>query len=209
MIGGVIGQLVRGLEIDRTFAFQAEQLARIQSLTTADIKQALQSHLGNLTFVEMQAGDLSNAGQADAGVTAPATSSGANELPERMKRFDANGDGKLQKSEAPERMGRFFDRMDTNSDGAIDAEEAAAMRGRRGRGGGWRPRSGRPQLARHHIGPRSSFLSRSRGLGDFCCPGPITLLRYWGIEGRPSWASPFFLPRFSASLLGTPFPIER
>lgn len=53
-----------------------------------------------------------------------------------IARFDTNGDGKIQKSEAPERMQQFFDRLDTNGDGAIDAEEASSMRGR----GGNRPR---------------------------------------------------------------------
>lgn len=58
-----------------------------------------------------------------------------------LARFDKNGDGKLQKSEAPERMKERFDLLDTNGDGALDADEAAAMRGRRGgrRGQGLRP----------------------------------------------------------------------
>ena len=51
-----------------------------------------------------------------------------------LARFDTNGDGKLQKSEAPERMKERFDQLDTNGDGAIDKDEAAAMRGRRGQG---------------------------------------------------------------------------
>ena len=43
-----------------------------------------------------------------------------------------NGDGKLQESEAPERMRPMFSRLDTNGDRAIDAQEAAAMRSGRG-----------------------------------------------------------------------------
>ncbi len=63
-----------------------------------------------------------------------------------LARNDANGDGKIQKSEAPERMKGNFDELDTNGDGAIDEDEAGAMRGRRGgrgRGGsrGQRPSS--------------------------------------------------------------------
>ena len=54
-----------------------------------------------------------------------------------LSRFDTNGDGKLQKSEVPERMKERFDELDTNGDGALDAAEAAAMRGGR--------RSGRSQ----------------------------------------------------------------
>lgn len=59
-------------------------------------------------------------------------------LPRFLDRHDANGDGKIQKSEAPERLKARFDEIDTNGDGAIDAAEAAAMRGGRrgGRGQG-------------------------------------------------------------------------
>ena len=55
-------------------------------------------------------------------------------LPRFLARHDANGDGKIQKSEAPERLKNRFDEIDTNGDGAIDAAEAGAMRGGRGQG---------------------------------------------------------------------------
>ncbi|QDT35457.1 EF-hand domain-containing protein [Thalassoglobus polymorphus] len=45
--------------------------------------------------------------------------------------LDADGDGKLSKEEAPERMQQIFDRIDTNGDGFADAEEFAAMRAAR------------------------------------------------------------------------------
>ena len=61
-------------------------------------------------------------------------------LPEFLARSDTNGDGKIQKSEAPERLKGRFDEIDTNGDGAIDAAEAGAMRGRRS-GRGQRPNS--------------------------------------------------------------------
>lgn len=56
---------------------------------------------------------------------------------ERMKRFDTNGDGKLQKEELPDRMQRMFDRLDANGDGAIDPEELSQLNqgGSRGEGG--------------------------------------------------------------------------
>lgn len=38
-------------------------------------------------------------------------------------RFDKNGDGKVQRSEAPERMRRNFSRADSNGDGALDESE--------------------------------------------------------------------------------------
>lgn len=49
-----------------------------------------------------------------------------------MSRFDKNKDGKLSKSEVPERMASFFGRLDANKDGFIDAKELAARRGRAG-----------------------------------------------------------------------------
>jgi len=53
---------------------------------------------------------------------------------------DADGDGKVSREEAPERMAQFFDRMDANSDGFIDAEEVAEARRRREANGGGGPR---------------------------------------------------------------------
>ena len=41
-----------------------------------------------------------------------------------IEQADADGDGKMQKSEAPEQIKRFFDMIDSNGDGAIDKEEA-------------------------------------------------------------------------------------
>ncbi len=55
-------------------------------------------------------------------------------LPKRLAQRDKNGDGKIQKSEAPERMKQAFDELDANKDGALDAEEVRAARGRFGRG---------------------------------------------------------------------------
>lgn len=62
----------------------------------------------------------------------PRGAQGKGALPSRMAGMDANGDGKLQKNELPERMQSMFDRLDTNGDGALDGEEIQAMR----RGGG-------------------------------------------------------------------------
>ncbi len=54
-----------------------------------------------------------------------------------MSRLDKDGDGKISKDEAPERMRERFDDIDANSDGFIDAEEQKALmeRMRRGRDG--------------------------------------------------------------------------
>lgn len=44
-----------------------------------------------------------------------------------FKRLDKDGDGKISRSEAPERLSNNFDRIDTNKDGVIDAEEFRKM----------------------------------------------------------------------------------
>ena len=63
--------------------------------------------------------------------------------------FDADGDGKVSREEAPEQMAEFFDRIDTNGDGFMDEEEFAARRAARGGGrggdGGGEDRPERPQ----------------------------------------------------------------
>ncbi|MHC5024134.1 MAG: hypothetical protein ACYTGG_09515 [Planctomycetota bacterium] len=70
---------------------------------------------------------------------------------DRLAELDANGDGKLQRSEVPERMQGFFNRLDANGDGAVDEQEMQNFGGRRGGGpggrggrdGGGRPGGGR------------------------------------------------------------------
>ena len=54
---------------------------------------------------------------------------------EMLKQSDANGDGKLQKEEFPERMIGMFERLDTNTDGVVDQTELNAMQSRFGRPG--------------------------------------------------------------------------
>ncbi len=53
-----------------------------------------------------------------------------------IERLDANGDGKLQVDELPERMRGAFRGADTNADGVLSVEEMQqareALRGRRG-----------------------------------------------------------------------------
>jgi Ca2+-binding EF-hand superfamily protein len=46
---------------------------------------------------------------------------------ERLKQADSNGDGKLSKDEAPERLKENFDRIDANSDGQLDQQELQRM----------------------------------------------------------------------------------
>ncbi len=60
---------------------------------------------------------------------------GGGQMLERLMRQDANGDGKIQRSEASERMKQMFDRIDRNGDGVLDKKELQAF--------AERPRSGR------------------------------------------------------------------
>ena len=45
---------------------------------------------------------------------------------EALKRFDKNGDGKISRDEAPDRMARHFDEIDANHDGFITLDELKA-----------------------------------------------------------------------------------
>jgi CubicO group peptidase (beta-lactamase class C family) len=49
-------------------------------------------------------------------------------LDDRLKRFDKNGDGKLQKDEVPEALLKLFERIDANKDGFVTPEEAAKLK---------------------------------------------------------------------------------
>jgi hypothetical protein len=53
-----------------------------------------------------------------------------------LSQLDKDGDGRVSRKEAPERMAEFFARLDTNADGFLDAEELAAAMRRRTRAGG-------------------------------------------------------------------------
>lgn len=53
-----------------------------------------------------------------------------------LERMDTDGDGKVQESEAPERMQQFFGMLDSNGDGELDeAEIEVMMEYRRQQGG--------------------------------------------------------------------------
>ncbi len=83
------------------------------------------------------------AGAPGGGPGAPATSGtpprrpgadqpGANPGSELFARMDRNGDGKISKEEAPERMKALFDRLDKDGDGLLTPEEMRAAAERLG-----------------------------------------------------------------------------
>jgi Ca2+-binding EF-hand superfamily protein len=53
----------------------------------------------------------------------PAQAPSAEDLTDTLMMFDANHDGKLEKSEVPERMQGLFERGDTNHDGVLTKDE--------------------------------------------------------------------------------------
>ena len=57
----------------------------------------------------------------------PAAPPSADDLTAQFMMFDANHDGKIQKSEMPERMMSMFDRADANHDGVLTKEEIVAL----------------------------------------------------------------------------------
>ncbi len=65
--------------------------------------------------------------------------------PEQLiKLMDKNGDGALDRDEAPERMAQFFDRADTSGDGKLDAAEMKVVAERMMQGGGRRADNDQP-----------------------------------------------------------------
>lgn len=67
------------------------------------------------------------------------------EMIRRLKEADKNGDGKISKEEAPDRMKDNFDRIDANGDGQLEESEVKAMVERLREGAGRRPEGGRPE----------------------------------------------------------------
>ena len=49
------------------------------------------------------------------------------DLVNTLMQFDRNGDGRLDRSEVPERMQGLFDRADTNKDGYLTPEEIRTL----------------------------------------------------------------------------------
>jgi Ca2+-binding EF-hand superfamily protein len=47
-----------------------------------------------------------------------------------LQRFDANGDGVIQKDEVSQRLQPLFNRLDSDNNGQLDEKELAAMNGR-------------------------------------------------------------------------------
>jgi len=136
----VAGNLLKQFETGRTFAWHTQLMGETKALTAEMVRGALQRHLAKAPFVEIKAGDLSAKAEptetpSETPEDKPRAETGA--LPERFAEFDANGDGRLQHSEAPERMQMMFERLDADKSGALEPGELSEMDGRErgGRGG--------------------------------------------------------------------------
>ena len=143
------------LDTDHDNALSAAEI----SAAPSGLKQLDRNGDGSITVDELPAmpgrgpGGRGRGGSGIAG-EAPAEPPTPDELATMLMAFDRNKDGRLAKSEAPERLQGLFARLDENTDGVLTAEEikkgAAAQplqtpargrgEGREGEGRGGPPR---------------------------------------------------------------------
>ena len=95
----------------------------------------------------------------------------ASELVKSLMAFDADSDGKLAKSEVPERMQGLFTRGDKNGDGVLSADELQALAG------------AQQQQARSQDGERRGPIDPMRGALDADRDGTISAAE---IEAAPA-----------------------
>ncbi|MEO8368002.1 MAG: hypothetical protein ABI806_02225 [Candidatus Solibacter sp.] len=146
--------IVTALDADHDGAISAAEMAN----APAALRALDKNHDGKLTLDETRAvmafgrgGFEGRGGRGPEGGQRQEGAGGADSVEETVKTlmaFDANGDGKLQKSEVPERMQGIFERSDVDKDGILTADELratartqsqqTAARGRGGEGEGGR-----------------------------------------------------------------------
>jgi EF hand domain-containing protein len=158
--GGVppfAGRVLFGaLDTDHDNALNAAEIAA----AATGLKQLDRNGDGNVTADELPAMPAGRGpggrgrGGSGVGGEAPAEPPSPEELATTLMAFDRNKDGRLAKSEAPERLQGLFARLDENTDGVLTADEikkgAAAQplqtpargrgEGREGEGRGGPPR---------------------------------------------------------------------
>ncbi len=92
-----------------------KKLAKNGEITRDDLTDQMRGMMG---------GAAAGAGAPGGGALAGLAQLSPEEAAKRfVKRFDKNGDGKVQKDELPPRLQDRFDELDTNHDGALDESE--------------------------------------------------------------------------------------
>jgi len=147
--------LLAALDTDGDGALSTEELASVsQSLRTLDKNGDSQLTPDEIAPAPArQRGGLFGGpgfGGPPGGFSGPGFGGGRPNPAEMLARMDANGDGKVSKSEVPQKMLQRWDRMDTNSDGFIDKKELEELAQRlhgfsRGGGFGNRPDNSQPR----------------------------------------------------------------
>lgn len=128
------GGLIAALDKDRNGELSAEE---INSAGDA-LKKLDRDGDGKLTQREFMPP------RPEGGPTASGMQGGTERFMAYLMQQDKNGDGKLSKEEAPERMRENFAQVDANGDGQADEKELRQMAERFTRGGGPRPEGRRP-----------------------------------------------------------------
>ncbi len=116
---------VKVKEGELTFARTMNRQGMEMTITSAaKIKEgkligAMQTQMGDMAFTGVRPKPEDEETQAEEGQGGGVAA--------MLQRMDTNGDGKIQESEAPERMQQFFGMIDSNGDGELDEAELEVM----------------------------------------------------------------------------------
>jgi Ca2+-binding EF-hand superfamily protein len=125
--------VIAALDTDKDGTISAEELENaVKSLKTLD-----KNDDGKLTPDELRP-----PGGPGGGPGGPGFNFDPEQMIDRAFEADADGDNKLSKEEAPERMKENFDRIDANKDGGVTRDELRTAFERMREGGGRGPRDG-------------------------------------------------------------------
>ncbi|MBA4017889.1 MAG: hypothetical protein C0483_11995 [Pirellula sp.] len=129
------GGLIAALDKDRNGELSADEIAA----ATDVLKKLDRDGDGKLTQREFMPP------RPEGNNTAAGMQGGTDRFMAYLMQQDKNGDGKLSKEEAPERMRENFAQVDANGDGQADEKELRQMAERFTRGGGGPRPEGRPE----------------------------------------------------------------
>ena len=128
-------EVISGVEEGEEIALNPRGVADPDELAGGDLEAEEKGKFGSARDVAPQAGGPGGKGKSPAG--GPATGGrGGDGAGGGLMSHDKDGDGKISKDEAPAFMTSFFDKVDGNGDGYVDAKEIASMKRNRPAGGG-------------------------------------------------------------------------